>query len=228
MRKSLTLLTIALVLIMAQGVTTSYAQRLIKKLYDDKETVRGSTGPTIIKKVTSGEREHEYYYKEKSGRIPNSGICFIQYYHAPEKVTLIVSGKATADMILAGIDRDNLIFAENFYWEVYDKFIFRKRVLRYKIVGHRKSDGMPKIKLYAGKLDLNHWILKYCRVTYIPRSKRGFAKWHLHPNAKRRRLLSVSSKQWESYRDLGGQYQVWLHREGAAFMPKSRKAKAIK
>lgn len=213
MRRSLLIVLLALAMV-STTVAESYAQRLIKKLYDDKETVRGSTGVRVIKKVDPGEREHEYYYGDKSSRFASSGTCYLQFYRAPEKATIVLNSKVTADVILAGLDRENLYFSEDFYWELYDKFIFRKVRLRYRKVGERKSDGMHKVVLYAGKLNINKWILKYCTVRYLPVAKGNKPRWHSHPNARKRAILEVTSRGWQARKKAPEVYPVWLHKDG--------------
>ncbi|MDH4128947.1 MAG: hypothetical protein OEV44_09355, partial [Spirochaetota bacterium] len=130
---------------------------------------RGSTGEKIIeKKVLVGETEHEYFYKDKSGALPKEGKCYIQYYRSPEKVTLIINNRITADVLLDGVEPANKDYTEEFFWEVYNQFIFQKKQLTYKIIGERTADGMHKVEIFAGKASLNKFVNKYCRVRYLP------------------------------------------------------------
>ncbi len=176
MKRSLLIGILALMMVF-QGLSTSYAQRLLRKLYDDKETVRGG-GKTITKKVVvAGGKETEYFYKNRSGLVPKKGCAYIQYYPDIDKMTIIINNKVTADVCLARVKSCTWCYTNDWYYEVMDRFILGKAKLTYKIVGYR-ADGMPCIELFAcagkKKTNINNWLNKYLRCkTYKFGNDRG-------------------------------------------------------
>lgn len=170
MKRSLIIMIMALAIIVAQGIDT-YAQRLLKKLYDDKETVRGTKKEEKKVVVATTSNENEYYYKDNSGMFPATGRAYVQYYYWPDKITLIANSRVTADVYLAGIDTMKYHYKEDYYWEVYDRFMINKATLYYRKVG-TAPNGMHIVVLYAKTggytVNVNEWINKWCRVNFDP------------------------------------------------------------
>ncbi len=216
------MLTIALVFVLTQSLTNIYAQKqLMQKLYHDNETVRGGGQKKIIitkKYDTTKAEEKEYFYKNKSGLFPRAGYAYISYYAQPNKVTLITGTRVTADVLLAGLDQLTLQrFTECYYWEVYDKFIYRNTRIRYVKVNERRSDGMHRVVLYAGGLNLNQWILRHCTASHLWKADERLPRWHAHPT--RARLLGLSSRGWQVRAYNPSKYHVWLQTDGAPWLP---------
>ncbi|MDH5680445.1 MAG: hypothetical protein OEZ36_02590 [Spirochaetota bacterium] len=203
MRRSLTLLTLALTIVLVQGLTNSYS-------HEEK---------AVVAKVQE--------------KVPDAGWCYIQRYFFPSEMRIIINGNTSEDVILAGLDLPNVDFTEEYYWEVYNLFIFQKARLRYETVDKAK-DGRRRINLFmvccgGKKTSINKFLLKFIRVRTNLKPDPPAPKWHGHPNKRKRANLAMFSNGWAERRNDPSKNMVWLHKDGASWLPaafKEEKKKA--